>query len=114
MKKVAEKDFEYRHGDYGPKYMIRGPNIDWGILKLKPGQEMGPHGHLEVEETFYVIEGTGKVIVNDHEHEATAGDAFLVEAQEKHDIHNTGSTPMKVLFIKVPYKPDDKIAYDDA
>ncbi|MFX0101327.1 MAG: cupin domain-containing protein [Candidatus Hodarchaeota archaeon] len=111
MKKVNENDFEYRNGDSGPKYMIRGPNIDWGIMLLKPGEKMGPHGHIETEETFYFIQGEGKMVVNDHEHDAIVGDAFLVEAQEKHDIYNTGSEDLKVVFIKTPYKPDDKIKY---
>ncbi|MHA1681921.1 MAG: cupin domain-containing protein [Promethearchaeota archaeon] len=113
MKKVNENDFEFRSGDSGPKYMIRGPNIDWGVMVLKPGQKMGSHGHLETEETFYFIQGTGKMVVNDHEHDAVAGDAFLVEAREKHDIYNTGSDDLKLVFIKVPYKPDDKIKYED-
>lgn len=112
MKKVSERDFEYRNGDSGPKYMIRGPNIDWGIFLLKPGQKMGPHGHVEVEETFYVVEGSGQIIVNDHEHEITAGDAVLVEPQEKHDLFNNGDVDLKIVFIKVPYKPDDKIKYE--
>ena len=112
MKKVNEQDFTYRNGDSGPKYMIRGPNIDWGVFLLKPGQKMGPHGHVESEETFYVVQGSGTMIVNDHEHDAVAGDAFLVEPHEKHDIHNTGEVDLKIVFIKHPYLPDDKITYD--
>ena len=112
LKKVNESDFKYRNEDSGPKYMIRGPNVDWGVFLLKPGQKMGPHGHVQSEETFFFTQGKGKIIVNDHEHEVLAGDAFLVEAQEKHDIHNTGDEDMKFIFIKHPFLPDDKITYE--
>jgi mannose-6-phosphate isomerase-like protein (cupin superfamily) len=111
MKKVNEAEMKFRNGDFGPKYMIRGPSIDWGVFVLKPGQKMGVHGHLSTEETFYFVAGSGKMLVNDHEHDVVAGDAFLVEKQEKHDIHNTGKVDMKFVFIKSAYLPDDKIEY---
>ncbi len=112
MKKVNEKELKFRNPDgSGPKYMIRGPSIDWGVFVLKPGQKMGVHGHLNTEETFYFVAGSGKMIVNDHEHDANTGDAFLVEKQEKHDIYNTGKVDLKFVFVKSPYLPEDKIEY---
>ena len=35
---VNENDKEYRFGDSGPKYLMRGPNVDFGIVRLKPGE----------------------------------------------------------------------------
>ena len=37
MKKIHENDFDYRGGESGVKYLMRGPSIDWGVIKLKPG-----------------------------------------------------------------------------
>lgn len=113
MEKVTEKEMKFRNGDSGPKYMIRGPNIDWGVFVIKPSQKMGAHGHNETEETFYFIQGKGKIIINDEEHDVVAGDAFRVEPQEKHDIENTATKEnLKFVFIKCPYLPDDKIEYE--
>jgi len=84
---------------------------DWGVIVLKPGEMMGCHGHNEVEETFYFIEGTPKMIVNDVPYEAKVGDAFRIEPLEKHDVHNDTDSPVKFVFIKCPYIPDDKITY---
>lgn len=64
MQRVNEGDCEYRDGDSGVKYLMRGPKIDWGVILLKPGQEMGEHGHEQVEETFYFLQGQAKMIVN--------------------------------------------------
>jgi mannose-6-phosphate isomerase-like protein (cupin superfamily) len=111
VEKVNEMDREYRKGNSGVKYMLRGPKIDWGVILLLPGENLGPHGHREVEETFFFVEGKGKVMVDDVAYEAKAGDAFRIEPLEKHDIVNDSESPTKIVFIKCPYLPDDKIDY---
>ncbi|HDN85015.1 cupin domain-containing protein [Candidatus Aerophobetes bacterium] len=112
MQKVNEEECEFRGGDWGVKYIMRGPRIDWGVILLKPGQNMGLHGHREVEETFYFIKGSPKVLINDKEYRAKEKDAFRVEPLEKHDILNDTQDEVKVVFIKVPYLPKDKITYE--
>ena len=111
MKKVKEQDFEYRDGDSGVKYLMRGPNIDWGVIKIMPGDKMAEkaHGHNYIDETFYFMEGNGIMIVDDKEYSAPEGSVFLIEPKEMHNIRNNSSTPIKVVFIKGDYKPDDKI-----
>ncbi len=108
MKHVRESDQPFRGGDRGVKYMFRGPKLDWGIVLIKPGERMGEHGHRQVEETFYVLEGRGKMIVDGEQFPAGPGDAFYVPAPERHDILNDGASDMKVAFIKTPYLPEDK------
>jgi mannose-6-phosphate isomerase-like protein (cupin superfamily) len=111
MQRINEKDRVYRGGDWGIKYLFRGPRIDWGVLLLKPGQKMGAHGHKEVEETFYFLQGFPRMLINDVEYRAAEGDAFRVEPMEKHDIVNDTDKVVRVVFIKTPYLPDDKIEY---
>ena len=57
MEIVREQDQAYRGGKSGVKYLVRGPNIDWGVILFAPGDELGRHLHREVEETFYFVEG---------------------------------------------------------
>jgi len=111
MEKMNEKDRAYRGGTSGVKYLLRGPRIDWGVILLKPGETMGAHGHREVEETFYFFQGTPKMVVDDVQYRVEVGDAFRIEPGEKHDIVNDTKEETKVVFIKVPYLPEDKITY---
>lgn len=111
MEKINEHECKFRGGDWGVKYILRGPYIDWGVLILKPGQTMGAHGHQEVEETFYFIKGSPKILVNDVKYNVKEGDAFRIEPLEKHDIVNNTQEEVKVVFIKTPYLPQDKITY---
>ncbi|MGQ9628396.1 MAG: cupin domain-containing protein [Anaerolineae bacterium] len=109
MEKVNEAEKEYRSGLSGVKYLMRGPKIDWGVILLLPGERLGGHYHNEVEETFFFLEGEGKVYVEGKEYPARAGDAFRMEPPEKHDILNDGKDPLKMVFIKSPYLPKDKV-----
>ncbi len=67
---------------------MRGPKLDWGLILLKPGQAMGEHGHREVEETFYVLEGTPTLIVDGRRIRTEPGDVFRLEPPERHDLCN--------------------------
>jgi quercetin dioxygenase-like cupin family protein len=110
MRKVSEGELEYRGGESGVKYLLRGPKIDWGVILMLPGEELGGHYHNEVEETFYVVEGRGTFLVNEVEYEGVAGDAFRMEAADRHDIVNNSDEPLKLVFIKCPYLPEDKVS----
>ena len=111
MERVNESEKTYRGGKSGVKYLLRGPRIDWGVILLLPGERLGAHYHNEVEETFYFIQGSPKMVINDVEYQAMEGDAFRVEPMEKHDIVNDTDEVVKALFIKAPYLPEDKIEY---
>jgi len=110
MKRVNENDMEFRHGDSGPKYLFRGPMTDWGVLLLKPGQTLGAHFHNNVQETFFFLEGTPLIKANDEEYRVRVGDAFLMECEDRHDIINDTEMNTKMVFIKCPYDPKDKVS----
>lgn len=110
MERVNEYDQEYRGGDSGVKYMYRGPNIDWGVILMKPGETLGDHYHEEVEETFYFTQGTPIMKVNDQEHRVNVGDAFRLVPPDKHDIINDTEGEVKITFIKYPFRPKDKVS----
>jgi len=109
MERVNEKELKFRNGDSGPKYLFRGPHFEWGLIVLKPGEKMGGHYHNEVEETFYLEQGSCVMIVNGKEIPAIEGDVFKLDPKETHDIVNRSTKPVRFIFIKAPYRPDDKV-----
>jgi quercetin dioxygenase-like cupin family protein len=110
MEKTSESEREYRDGDSGVKYLFRGPKIDWGVVLVKPGQTMAAHYHNELEETFYVVKGRAAFFVDGVKHELVAGDAVRLEAAERHKVVNESDQPTKLVFIKCPYLPQDKVS----
>ena len=109
MEKVNEHELEYRKGDSGPKYLFRGPRIDWGVLRFLPGQELGKHYHEQVEETFYFTSGTPLMIVAGEEFRVKTGDAFRIDPGEAHNIVNDTDDPTDAVFIKSIFEPKDKV-----
>jgi len=109
MEKVNEREQEFRAGDSGVKYMFRGPNIDWGVIKLLPGQTLGHHYHNTVEETFYFTAGAPTIIVDGVKHRVVEGDAYRLEPGEKHDIVNDTEQETLIIFIKSTFDPQDKV-----
>ena len=105
LKKVHENDFEWRNGDSGVKYLMRG------LILLKPGEMMGSkaHGHNIIDETFYFMYGNGLMIIDGTDYPAPQGSVFLCEPKEMHNIRNDSDKEITIIFIKGEYKPDDKI-----
>jgi mannose-6-phosphate isomerase-like protein (cupin superfamily) len=109
MQHVNARELPYRDGDSGVKYLMRGPHIDWGLIRIPPGGHLGAHLHEQVEETFYVLAGGGILTANGQTFAATPGDVFRLDPRDSHDIANPGGAPLELVFIKCPYAPDDKV-----
>ena len=54
---VHEDDFEYRFGSSGPKYLMKGPRMNFALVRFEPGQDFPAHYHNIMEENFYILEG---------------------------------------------------------
>jgi NAD(P)H-hydrate epimerase len=109
MEQVNEHDLKYRSGDAGVKYFFRGPRIDWGVLRLKPGDALGHHYHERIEETFYFPVGGPLMIVNGENLRVRAGDAIRLEPGDTHEIVNDTAAVVDCIFIKSGCDPEDKV-----
>ncbi len=106
---VNENQFPYRFEVSGPKYLLRGPNIDFGLVRLMPGEDFSNHLHERIEENFYVLEGEIDILVNDRLNTIRPGDLIHVEPTETHYLKNNGKVPATAVFVKAPYDPKDKV-----
>lgn len=109
MKIINENDQKV---DNGVRYMNRGPDIDWGLITLQPGQEKPLHFHEKMGETFYVTEGIMTFVLKDKEINVSKGTAIRLEAFESHGLKNKTDSPAKLIFIKEKYLPNDKVNCD--
>jgi quercetin dioxygenase-like cupin family protein len=68
-------------------------------VEVAPGTYAGRHTH-NGEEIGYLIEGEGEVLIEGQPAiHLKPGDSFIVPAGAKHDAHNTGSAPMKMVSV---------------
>jgi mannose-6-phosphate isomerase-like protein (cupin superfamily) len=75
---------------------------------LPPGASVGRHHHLETEEVYYLLEGSGRMTVGDETREVAAGDAIFIPRGATHSLENTGATPLRLLLVCGPaYSRED-------
>ena len=67
--------------------------------RMPPGSTSGIHVHLEADEFFYVLEGTGRISLGLNEHEISTGDTIFVPVGTDHKITSSGENPLHVIFI---------------
>lgn len=108
MIKINESEREYRFGDSGPKYLMRGPNIGCGVVVLKPGQDFGKHFHKVMEENFFILEGKLDFYINGEKITCSKGDLIHADPSETHYLVNPYEEMAKAVFILAPYTDNDK------
>ena len=64
---------------------------------LKPGSSIGYHQHNMIEEVYYIIEGGGRMTVNDVTWDVRAGDAIPCTLHDSHGLYNNGDEDLKLL-----------------
>ena len=69
---------------------------------LPAGAAVGRHHHLETEEVYYILDGTGRMTVGSDTRVVEAGDAIFIPRGHTHTLENTGSTPMTILLVCGP------------
>jgi quercetin dioxygenase-like cupin family protein len=100
----------YRHGDWGPAYLVQGPTSDIGALVLRPGDAMDNHLHEHCDESFVVLAGECTLWINCAERRTMrVGDVYRCEPDEMHYLVNESDAPFRLVFVKSPASPGDTV-----
>lgn len=82
---------------------LRAKNLSVCVIRVKPGETVRPaHSHPNSEELIYIINGSGKVMIEDEVGEVRAGSAILFEQGKIHMLQNSTDTEMKVICFFAP------------
>ncbi len=78
--------------------------------RLPPGLSTTLHYHLKTEEIYYVLEGCGRIRIDDEQRDVRVGDAIAIPPGAHHQITNCGDDELKFLCCCAPgYENDDTI-----
>ena len=73
-------------------------------VELAPGVKAGRHTHPG-DEISYVVEGEGEILIEGQPpRKVKAGDGFVIPGFARHDAHNTGAGPLKLVGVYVVEK----------
>ena len=92
-----------RFGD-GFRVAIGNRRSQAATLTLAPGDCEGgaDNRHRGADQWLFVVSGSGAAIVNGRRTALRAGSIVLIERGDRHEIRNTGRTPLRTLNIYVP------------
>jgi mannose-6-phosphate isomerase-like protein (cupin superfamily) len=88
----------------GFKVIVGNRRAQAATMTIAPGDgEGGPDNrHRGADQWLFVEAGRGTAIVNGRRHALRAGSLILIERGDRHEIRNTGRTPLRTLNLYVP------------
>ena len=74
------------------------------LMVIEPGDYTGgpENRHSEGDQWLFVLEGSGRVTVEEKEIAVGEGHLVLIERGEAHEVANTGASALKTLNIYAP------------
>ena len=66
-----------------------------------PGQTARMHAHEDMFEVFWVDSGAGEMRIDAVNHQLAPGTCVMVEPGERHEITNTGSADLVLMYFGV-------------
>ena len=94
-KRTVEND-DYR------RVLYTGRNLQLVLMTLPPGCDIGEEVHPDRDQFFRFEEGSGAVDIDGVENRVEADFAVIVPAGARHNVRNTGSSPLKLYTIYGP------------
>ena len=73
-----------------------------GLWRLHPGQESEPDLHPVEDEVYFVVSGTGKLVLGDEEFVVSKGMTVFIPANVHHQSFNNGDEDLVYYFIFAP------------
>lgn len=110
---INESERQYRFGDSGPKYLMKGPRMNFAVVQFQPGQDFKAHYHTTMEEDFFILEGEIDIVVDGVINHLKAGDLIHIEPSEVHYCINNYDKPIKMISTLAPYQEIDKIEVEN-
>lgn len=84
------------------RVLYTGAKSQLVAMNIPAGGEIGEEVHAHVEQSIFVLSGTGKTILDGQESEVKEGDVIIVSPGAKHNVVNTGEGDLKVYTIYAP------------
>ena len=110
---IDEKEREYRFGDSGPKYLMKGPRMNFALVQFMPGQDFKAHYHKIMEEDFFILEGEIDIVVDGTSHHLYPGQLIHIEPGENQNNKNSYDRPVKMVSVLAPYQEVDKVEVEN-
>ncbi len=87
---------------------IQAKNFSIGMVTLDPNGGQVPWHNQEQEEVYFILEGSGEMCLGEERQSVEMGQAVYIPPGVFHQMTNTGSDPMKMMYC---YGPAGDVAH---
>jgi len=99
---IANEDFR--------QVLYTAKNCQLVVMALKPAEDIGAEVH-KLDQFFRVEQGHGEAVLDGVQTPIQAGFAMVVPAGARHNIINTGTSPLKLYTIYSPPNHRDGVVH---
>jgi mannose-6-phosphate isomerase-like protein (cupin superfamily) len=92
--------------DYFRKVLYTDSRVQLVLMSLQAGEDIGEEVH-ELDQFIRVEKGEGKSVLDGVEHSIADGSAVIIPQGVRHNIINTGPSPMKLYTLYAPPNHQD-------
>jgi mannose-6-phosphate isomerase-like protein (cupin superfamily) len=83
-------------------------HMTFGKITVRPGEGSPRHYHAKTEEIYYIMSGSGKIVIDDKPYPVGPGHSILVPQGARHELTNTGNENLVYLCVDSPvFNPQD-------
>ncbi|HEX6071675.1 MAG TPA: cupin domain-containing protein [Sphingomicrobium sp.] len=101
MRTIENEDFR--------RVLYTGEHLQLVLMTLQPGEEIGEEVHPDGDQFFRVEEGSGAIDIDGRENRVEDDFAVVVPAGARHNVRNTGSSPLRFYTIYGPPEHKDGV-----
>ena len=119
--KISENDVEPLHLEGRDlRWIVTGETVgakqmSIAVMRCFPRAVVKPlHGHKDIEEVIYIVEGEGQAWIDGELVNFSQGDAVFFPANSKHQVRNTSDRMLVTASIfSKPTSPDQYVSYPE-
>jgi len=77
-------------------------NHSLAYVVIPPGGSSSHHFHNHSEETYFILKGQGRIIINNQERIVTPGDTIFISLKAGHQIFTEGDAVLEFVVVSAP------------
>ncbi len=105
IEKLTVENDDYR------RVLYTGGNLQLVLMTLQPGEEIGEEVHDGHDQFFRVEEGQGEIWIDGQKSVVEDDFAMIVPSGARHNVVNTGSTPLRLYTLYGPPEHRDGVRH---
>jgi mannose-6-phosphate isomerase-like protein (cupin superfamily) len=96
IEELTEANTDFR------RVLYTGKHLQLVLMALQPGEEIGEEVHPDRDQFFRVEKGGGEIMIDGNVTPIKSDNAMIVPAGARHNVLNTGDTPLLMYTLYGP------------